>query len=123
MFLKLFLSFLVGLIGYTVALLSGGGGSLLVLSGMNLLFDSKVTATMINFSETLVRPYRLWLFWEHINWKIVSYYVPFAIIGSCLGAKSLSLININWIKALVALFLISTPLINLFTMLNISSTY
>jgi len=104
------LLFLAGAIAYTISLLAGGGGSLLVLGMLNLLIKSKAIPSLINFSETVVRPYRLYLFWENINWQIVAYYVPFALIGTLLGAWSLALVDPTWLKYLVALFLLSAPL-------------
>ncbi|MEQ8908607.1 MAG: sulfite exporter TauE/SafE family protein [Vicingaceae bacterium] len=54
------------------------------------------------------RPVRLFLFWKHIEWRLVAYYVPSAILGAILGGLIFVKLKADWLQVLLGLFLIST---------------
>lgn len=54
------------------------------------------------------RPVRLYLFWKDIQWDIVRFYVPSAIIGAIVGGLIFIQLNADWIQTLLGIFLIST---------------
>lgn len=100
--------FLAGLIAYVISTLSGGGGSLLLVPVINLLFGAKVTAPIINLGNLIGGPVRIILFWKHIDWKITLYYVPPAVAGTILSALLFSNLKLEWLQIVIGLFLIST---------------
>jgi len=83
---------------------------MIMLPLISMMTDIQKAPGVLSMSNMLTRPYRLMLFYKHVNWSIVYRYVPMALIGSVLGAWSLSVINPQWLKILIALFLLSTPL-------------
>lgn len=51
-------------------------------------------------------PQRLWLYWKDIDWRIIWWYVPGAIIGAVIGAIIYTKVEIEWLPVLLAVFLI-----------------
>lgn len=68
----------------------------------------QVVAPVVNLGNMIGRPVRLYLFWKHIHWKVVVYFVPFSIAGAIMGALLFSNLQAGWIQVLLGLFLIST---------------
>lgn len=102
------LLFVAGIGAFVLSTVSGGGGGLVLVPFLNWLIGVDNTAPVLNLGVFLGRPSRLTLFWKHINWKVVLYYVPAALVGSVLGAWLFSSIKIEWLQLVVGLFLIST---------------
>jgi uncharacterized membrane protein YfcA len=100
--------FLSGMLGYVISTLSGGGGSLILVPVMNVFIGTKATAPVIQLGNLIGEPARLFLFWKHIEWKIVKYYLPPAIVGAVLGVWMFASIKLEWLQIIVGLFLIST---------------
>lgn len=100
--------FLAGIIAYIVSTLSGGGGSLLLVPVIGFLLGTKSAAPLINLGNLIGEPVRIVLFWKSIQWKIVKYYLPSAVIGAVLGAWIFSSLRMEWLQILVGLFLVST---------------
>ncbi len=67
-----------------------------------------VVAPVVNLGNMIGRPVRLYLFWKHIDWSIVKYYVPSAILGAIVGGFVFVQLKADWIQLLLGLFLIST---------------
>jgi hypothetical protein len=100
--------FLTGLLAYIISTLSGGGGALLLVPVISWFIGSKSAAPLINLGNLIGEPVRIILFWKNIEWKIVKYYLPSAIIGAVLGAWVFSNLKLEWLQVVVGLFLIST---------------
>lgn len=100
--------FLVGIFAYIVSTLAGGGGALLLLPIVGFYLSPSVVAPVVNLGNMIGRPVRLYLFWKDIQWNIVLYYVPSAILGSIIGGLIFVQLNADWIQVLLGVFLIST---------------
>lgn len=100
--------FFAGMIAFILSTVSGGGGALLLIPVTSWLFGASSAAPIINLGTFISRPSRLYLFWQEIDWSLVKYYVPSAVIGAWLAAFLFSRLDGQWIQLLVGLFLIST---------------
>lgn len=100
--------FIAGLVAYVISTLSGGGGSLLLVPFFNLLIGGRATAPILQLGNLIGEPARVILFWKHIQWRIVKYYLPSAIAGAVLGGWMFSSLKLEWLQLIVGVFLIST---------------
>jgi uncharacterized membrane protein YfcA len=99
---------LIGAVAYIISTLSGGGGALILLPILGFYFPTPSLAPVINLGNMIGRPARLILFWKHIEWKVVYYYVPSAILGALVGGLVFIQIEASWLQLLLGCFLIST---------------
>ncbi|MAY82940.1 MAG: hypothetical protein CMP59_02295 [Flavobacteriales bacterium] len=97
-----------GVLAYIISTLSGGGGALVMLPIVGFYLSPSVVAPVVNLGNMIGRPVRLYLFWKHIDWSIVKYYVPSAILGAIVGGFVFVQLKADWIQLLLGLFLIST---------------
>lgn len=100
--------FIAGVVAYIISTLSGGGGSLLLVPFINFSIGGKAASPIVNLGNLIGEPVRMILFWKNIQWKIVKYYLPSAIVGTVLGAWLFSSIKLKWLQIIVGIFLIST---------------
>lgn len=100
--------FMAGILAFIVSTLAGGGGALILVPLLNATVGVNQTAVVLNLGTFIGRPARLLLFWSDINWRIVAYYAPAAIVGAWLGAYLFTSIKITWLQLLIGVFLIST---------------
>ncbi len=100
--------FFAGIIAFTISTVSGGGGALLLIPVTSWMIGASFAPPVINLGTFISRPARLYLFWQDIDWSLVKYYVPSAVIGAWLGALIFSSLNAGWIQLFVGLFLVST---------------
>lgn len=100
--------FLAGTFAFLVSTLSGGGGSLMLLPFLNFFFGPVQTPPILNLGAFIGRPARVIIFWKHIQWKVVLYYAPMAILGAWIGSWLFDKIDLKELQILVGIFLIST---------------
>lgn len=100
--------FIAGVVAFTISTLTAGGGALMLLPVLSILIGAPQVAPVLNLGNFIGRPVRLILFWKHIHWGVVKYYVPSAILGAWLGARFLVYMNVNLMELLMGLFLVST---------------
>lgn len=99
---------LLGIIAFVISTLGGGGGALIMVPLSNFLIGAGSTPQVLNAGTLISRPSRLYLYWKNINWMVVLYYVPGSIVGAVTGAWIFASLQIEWLRILVGLFLIST---------------
>ncbi|HET7275871.1 MAG TPA: sulfite exporter TauE/SafE family protein [Longimicrobiaceae bacterium] len=99
---------LAGFVAWTVSTLAGGGGALLLVPAVSYLIGTRAVAPVVTLTAMLGSPARIYLFWEHIDWKIVRWYLPGAVVGALAGAWIFSTTQAEWLQIIVGLFLIST---------------
>lgn len=100
--------FAAGLISFVISTLSGGGGALLLIPVTSWLIGGVNAPPVINLGTFIGRPVRLYLFWQDIDWQLVRYYAPSALIGAWLAGLLFSRLEAQWIQLAVGVFLIST---------------
>ena len=106
--LSLLILFVTGTFAFTFSTLSGGGGALMSVPIVSGLLGAAFTAPVVNLGTFIGRPSRLILFWNKIEWKVVIYYAPSALLGSWLAAWWFDSLQADWLRLLLGLFLIST---------------
>ncbi len=100
--------FLAGALSFMISTVAGGGGALMLLPVVNGIVGVSATAPVVQLGAFIGRPARLILFWKDIHWPVVWYYVPTALAGSILGAWLFTQLHWEWLKVILAIFLIST---------------
>lgn len=103
-----FLLALAGIIAFTISTIAGGGGALLLLPIVGFLLGAQVGAPLVSIGAMVGRPVRLALFWKDIDWNVVKYYLPTALLGALLGSWIFSQLQAEWLQIILGLFLIST---------------
>lgn len=106
--MSFFILFFFGIIAYIISTLSGGGGALILLPIVGFYLSPAVVAPVVNLGNMIGRPARLLLFWKDIQWNLVLYYVPSALLGAIVGALIFIELKADWIQLLLGVFLIST---------------
>jgi uncharacterized membrane protein YfcA len=100
-----------GYVAWLVSILSGGGGAMLLMPVLTWTLGPRAVAPVIAMVTLFDAPVRLRLFWGHVRWDVVRWYLPGAIAGALLGTFAfdrLAETHAHWLKVLVGLFLIST---------------
>lgn len=95
-------------LAFILSTLSGGGAALMMVPITSFFLGAQATAPVINLGNMIGRPVRLVLFWKDIDWEVVRYYVPSAIVGSFLGAWVFSSLRLEWLQIVIGIFLVST---------------
>ncbi len=99
---------LASVFAWFISMLAGGGSSLVLIPIVGLLVGPAAIPPIITISGILGNTERLFAYWRHIDWKIVWWDLPGAILGAFLGAFTLSRLKVEWIGILVGLFLIAS---------------
>ena len=100
--------FFAGMGAYIISVISGGGGSLLLIPAINFMFGPKVVAPIINLGDLIGRPSRLIIFWKHIRWDVVKWYAPAAVTGVLLAGWLFTKVDASWFQVIIGVFLVST---------------
>ncbi|MEO0403292.1 MAG: sulfite exporter TauE/SafE family protein [Bacteroidota bacterium] len=100
--------FLGALLAFAFSTVAGGGGAMILLPLTSSLMGPDKAAPIIQLGNFVGRPTRLLLFWKHIHWRIVKWYLPLALIGAFLGAWLFSAMKIDWLQLVIGGFLVST---------------
>lgn len=102
--------FIAGIIAFVISTVSGGGGALLLIPLTSWLIGTASAPPVINLGTFIGRPVRLYLFWRDIDWQLVRYYAPSALLGAWLAGFIFSRLDAHWIQLAVGVFLVSTVL-------------
>jgi uncharacterized membrane protein YfcA len=100
--------FAVGFVCWTISTLSAGGGSILMIAAANTLLSGHAIAPIVTVTSMIAGPARMILFWDSIDWRVVSWYLPGAIAGAILGGWIFMQVSAQFVQVCMALFLIST---------------
>jgi hypothetical protein len=99
-----------GFLSWTVSSLTAGGGSVLFIALLALIVESRAVAPIVTLASLIAAPLRMAVFWPHIDWRLVRWYVPGGVLGALAGGWMLAWLPAAWIDVAVGLFLVSTPL-------------
>ena len=98
-----------GYVAWLIGTLAGGGGAMLLIPVLNWVIGRpEAVAPVIAMATLIDAPVRVRLFWEHVRWEVVRWYLPGAIAGAVLGGFVFANTAAPWLKVLAGLFLIST---------------
>ena len=97
---------LASIVGWFVSTLAGGGSSFLLMPIIGLLLGAVAIPPIITTGAILGNAERTITYWQKINWTVISWELPGAIIGGCFGAFMLTQISVRWLSFLVGLFLV-----------------
>lgn len=97
-----------GYLAWLVSILSGGGGAMLLIPLLTWTIGPRGVAPVIAMVTLFDGPVRLALFWRHVRWDVVRWYLPGAIAGATLGGYVFANTRADWLKVIAGLFLIST---------------
>jgi uncharacterized membrane protein YfcA len=95
-------------IAWLISTVAGGTGGLLLTPIVRYLLGAKAVAPVVNLGEFIGEPIRVWMFWKHVRWDIVRWFLPGALVGGVLGGWVFAKTIGEWLTVIVALFLIST---------------
>ncbi len=100
--------FLAGFASWAISTLSAGGGSILIVAAIAALLRGHAIAPVITFASFIASPARIVLFWGHVEWRVVRWYVPGATAGAILGGWAFAQADARLIQIYLGLFLVST---------------
>ena len=103
------LLFVAGFVSWTISTFSGAAGSIVLLAAVTHLIRVKAIAPVVTIASLLASPTRIVVSWKLIEWPVVRWYLPGAIIGAVAGSWIFTWANATWLGVIVGIFLVSTP--------------
>jgi len=88
------------------SMLAGGGSSLILMPLVGGLLGTQAIPLVMTISGIIGNSERVVVYRDRINWSILRWELPGAVIGAILGAFSLSQLKLEWLSGLVAIFII-----------------
>jgi uncharacterized membrane protein YfcA len=101
---------LASTVGWFISTLVGGGSPLILIPTIGLFLGTNAVAPVITTGMLFGNGQRIGMYWRHINWKLMWWYLPGAVVGSIGGAFIFSRTEIEWLSLLLGLFLIISVL-------------
>jgi len=101
---------LAGAASWAISTFSGAAGSIVLLAIVTHLIRVSTIAPVVTIASLMASPTRIAVSWQSIEWRVVRWYLPGAVVGSVIGGWILSWAGAPWITLLVGLFLVSTPI-------------
>lgn len=86
--------------------LAGGGTPLLLVPAIAFFLGAPAVPPVLTIGMLLGHPQRVFLYWKEINWLLMWWYLPGAVVGAILGAFAFTQIQLNWLPIFLAVFLI-----------------
>lgn len=92
--------------GWFVSTLAGGGSSLVLIPIVGLMLGAAAIPPVITIGCIFGNAERTFAYRQRINWQVIRWELPGALIGSILGAFTLTQLKLEWLSILIALFLL-----------------
>jgi uncharacterized membrane protein YfcA len=93
------------IIAWFLSTLAGGGSSLILIPIIGFFLTSIAIPPVITIGAIFGNSERAIAYREKINWRVIRWELPGALVGACLGAFTLTKINLEWLTLLIAFFL------------------
>jgi uncharacterized protein len=93
---------------WLISTIAGGGTPFILIPLIGFFLGSTAIPPVLTTVMLCGHPQRLWLYWKYIDWRIMRWYLPGAIIGAVLGAIAYTKIQLEWLPILLAVFLIAS---------------
>jgi len=97
---------LASIVGWFVSTLAGGGSSFLLMPIVGLFLGATAIPPIITVGAIIGNAERAVAYRQKINWSVISWELPGAIVGGCLGAFMLTQIPVRWLSFVIGLFLL-----------------
>ncbi len=93
---------------WLISTLAGGGTPLILIPLIGFVMGSSAVPPVLTTVMLVGHPQRLVLYWQHICWRLMWWYLPGAIVGAIFGAFIYTQIQLEWLPILLAAFLIAS---------------
>jgi uncharacterized membrane protein YfcA len=100
--------FAAGFVAWAISTVAAGGGSMLLVAATSGLLGGHAVAPVVTVASLMAGPARMALFWKHIDWRLVAWYLPGAVAGASLGGWIFTRLSSELVQLAIALFLLST---------------
>ncbi len=104
--MTLLLLALTSIIGWFVSMLAGGGSSLILMPIVGIFFGVQAIPPIITIGGIFGNADRVYAYRNKINWSILKWELPAAVVGAILGSFTLTQLDLEWLTIIVAGFLI-----------------
>lgn len=104
------LLFLAGCVSWTISTFSGGAGSVILLATVTHLIRVTQVAPVVTLASLMASPARIAISWRLVEWRVVRWYLPGAMVGAMLGGWLLSWARGDWLTLIVGVFLVSSAM-------------
>lgn len=93
-------------ISWFLSTLAGGGSPLILIPVIGLYLGAAAVPPVVTTGMLLGNFQRMCIYWQYIDWKVMWWYLPGAIVGAGLGAFVFTQTEIQWLPVLLGVFLI-----------------
>jgi uncharacterized membrane protein YfcA len=97
---------LASIFAWFVSMLAGGGSSLVLIPVVSLCLGATAIPPVITIGGIFGNSERIFAYRENINWQVIKWELPGAIVGGCLGAFTFTQLKLEWVTVIVSFFLI-----------------
>jgi uncharacterized protein len=93
-----------------ISTIAGGGTPFILIPLIGFFLGSTAIPPVLTTVMLCGHPQRLWLYWKYIDWQIMGWYLPGAVVGAILGAIAYTKVQLEWLPILLAVFLIASTI-------------
>ncbi|MEM8716187.1 MAG: sulfite exporter TauE/SafE family protein [Cyanobacteria bacterium P01_A01_bin.3] len=95
---------------WLVSSITGCGSSVVLIPLVSCFLGIQAVAPILTVGMLMGNGHRVALYWQDIDRRVVSCFVPGSVVGACLGAWAISRVQIEWIGLLLGAILILSAL-------------
>lgn len=93
-------------VGWFISSLAGGGSSLILIPMISLFLGTAALPPVITIGGIFGNTERAYAYRKHVDWQVLRWDVPGAVVGAGLGAFTFTRLHVEWMGILVAVFLL-----------------
>ena len=97
-----------GFLAWIVSTIAGGGGAMLLVPLVGFIAGVEAVAPAVTLATLIAGGGRALVFRKSIDWAVVAWALPGALVGAFLGAALFVAAPADWLRIAVGLFLVST---------------